>query len=305
MNSAPTTFWEKVCELREKGRAQGLDLIWKRADLHKYLGLEFAATTINTAPSNYSISMEGNDIGKSVENGQSPKAWRVGRGQFQLIEDPDDDIETQRAQMRLAMKRAEELRERKRNTAIHSEIVSASQSSVAQSKPETVPSDMYSTLPVALTEGAREKADDLSTEQKALNIVRALLKDRYGEDVVIEEDRDGADLRVMIDGKTERIEVKGTKDSDIAWHKLKVSSKKSHDALVSGAASIYRVVDVDSANPCVHILIYGEDFILEPEPRWAVKRIPPNNERYPMRGLPYRYERPHDPVALEDWEILK
>ena len=135
--------------------------------------------------------------------------------------------------------------------------------------------------------------------------MRALLKDKYGEDVEIEEDRDGVDLRVTIDGNTERIEVKGTKDSDIAWQKLKVSSKKSHDALVKGDATIYRVVDVDSADPRVHILIYGEDFTLEPEPRWAVKRIPPDNERYPLLEKPYRYDRPHAPVALDDWEILK
>ena len=156
-----------------------------------------------------------------------------------------------------------------------------------------------------MTKGGRKEVEDPSTEQKALNIVRALLTDKYGEDVEIEEDRDGVDLIVTIDGKTERIEVKGTKDSDIAWKKLKVSSKKSHDALVSGDASIYRVVDVDSANPRVYILIYGEDFTLEPEPRWAVKRIPPDNDRYPLQGMPYRYERPFDPVALDDWEILK
>lgn len=255
-------------------------------------------------PHNSSVSWEGDGIGDFVIKGQSPKVWRVGRGLFQLVVDPGDDEVAQRAQMRLAMKRAEELRAKKRNTAIHSEIASASQHSVAPPKPEIPSADGYSVVPIALTE-ERKEVEVLSTEQKALNIVRALLKDRYGEDVVIEEDRDGADLRVTIDGNTERIEVKGTKDSEIAWQKLKVSSKKSHDALVSGDASIYRVVDVDSADPRVYILIYGEDFTLEPETRWAVKRIPPDNERYPMRGLPYRYERPHDPVALEDWEILK
>ena len=26
---------------------------------------------------------------------------------------------------------------------------------------------------------------------------------------------------------------------------------------------------------------------------------------YPLRGLPLRYDRPFDPVALEDWEALK
>jgi hypothetical protein len=164
---------------------------------------------------------------------------------------------------------------------------------------------MHCIVPIALTEGGSNKTKSLTTEQKALAIVRGLLKTAYGEDVLIEEDRDGVDLRVTIDGKTERIEVKGTQDFDIAWQKLKVSSKKSHDALVSGDASIYRVVDVDSANPRVYILTHGEDFTLEPEPRWAVKRIPPDNERYPLQGKSYRYDRPYDPVAFDDWEILK
>jgi hypothetical protein len=26
---------------------------------------------------------------------------------------------------------------------------------------------------------------------------------------------------------------------------------------------------------------------------------------YPLRGLPYSYERPTDPVAEDDWEVLK
>ncbi len=36
-----------------------------------------------------------------------------------------------------------------------------------------------------------------------------------------------------------------------------------------------------------------------------VKRVMPRDDRYPLRGMPYRYDRPHDPVALEDWDILK
>ena len=27
--------------------------------------------------------------------------------------------------------------------------------------------------------------------------------------------------------------------------------------------------------------------------------------RYPLRGLPYSYDRPTDPVAEDDWAILK
>ena len=26
---------------------------------------------------------------------------------------------------------------------------------------------------------------------------------------------------------------------------------------------------------------------------------------YPLRGLPYRYDRPTDPVAEDDWDVLK
>ncbi len=283
---------------------------WKRKDIREKLesiGRNHSLNTINTVPSNFSVAKEGEGIGNTVKNGTDPKFWRGGPGLYELIEDPDDDPETQQAQMRRAIARAKELRENNkgRSATMHPPIAPTSLSSVARSKPEIPSFNVDSIVPIALTEAERKKMEDLSTEQKALNIVRARLRDRYGEDVEIEEDGDGVDLRVTIDGKTERIEVKGTKDSDIAWQKLKVSSKKSHDALVSGDASIYRVVDVDSADPRVHILIYGEDFTLEPEPRWSVKRILPDNERYPMRGLPYRYDRPHDPVALDDWEILK
>ena len=287
-------FWRQVYRLREMdviGRA------WKTAQLNEYMERprgEYAASTIAVRPHNSCVSLEGHGIGDFVSKGQSPKVWRVGRGLFQLIEDPDDDPETQQAQMRRAMARAEELRAKKRTATMHSPIASISQTPVAQPKPE-----------IRSSEAGLKKMEDLSTEQKALAIVREFLKDRYGDDVEIEEDRDGVDLRVTVDGRTERIEVKGTADSTIAWEKLKVSSRKSHDALVRGDALIYRVVDVHSADPRIYILIHGEDFTLEPEPRWAVKRVPPDNERYPMRGLPYRYDRPHEPVALDDWEILK
>ena len=287
-------FWQQVYRLREMDM---IGRVWKTAQLNEYLERprgEYAATTIAVRPHNSCVSLEGSGIGDFVRKGQSPKVWRVGRGLFQLIEDPDDNPEIQQAQMRRAVARAEELRSKKRIATMHSPVASTTQTSVVQPEPE-----------IRSSEAELKKIDELSTEQKALNIVRALLKDRYGEDVEIEEDRDGVDLRVTIDGKTERIEVKGTKDSDIAWEKLKVSSQKQHDALVNGDAVLYRVVDVDGADPRVHFLIYGEDFTLEPEPRWAVKQIPPDNERYPLRGMPYRYDRPFDPVALEDWEFLQ
>ncbi len=154
-------------------------------------------------------------------------------------------------------------------------------------------------------EALKKIANLKSTEKKALFIAHLFFRLVHGERAKIEEDHEGTDLKVTIEGKTERIEVKGTEDSDIAWSKLKVSSQKSHDALVSGDASIYRVVDVNSAKPRIYILEHGKHFTLEHEPRWAVKRILPDSEHYPLRGMPYRYERPFDPVALDDWEILK
>ena len=293
---------DDIIHLRREGL---LNRRWNRRDILDNLGMKHRQNTINTVPSNFSISREGDSIGNSVKDkGATPIFWRVGRGEYELIEDPDDDPETQQAQMKMAKDRAKKLRVVKKLNAAFRPVNASTLPGRVSAQPKHEPISPV-TIDTASTEEGRKKNKSLSTEQKAIAIVRGFLKTAYGEDVVIEEDRDGVDLRVTIDGKTERIEVKGTKDSDIAWEKLKVSSRKQHDALVSGDATIYRVVDVHSADPRVYVLIHGEDFTLEPEPRWAVKRIPPDNERYPLRGMPYRYDRPHDPVALEDWEILQ
>lgn len=40
----------------------------------------------------------------------------------------------------------------------------------------------------------------------------------------------------------------------------------------------------------------------------VVRPRPPRPEsasRYPLRGLPYRYDRPTEPVAEDDWAVLK
>ena len=143
----------------------------------------------------------------------------------------------------------------------------------------------------------------MSTEQKALYIVEKYIRHKYGSDVEIEEDHDGADLRFSVHGQDEqRIEVKGTASKDIAWSQLKVSSQKSHDALESGEATMYRVVNVDGLQPSIYILKYDQDFTLEPEPRWAVRQIKREDDRYPLRGRSYRYNLPFDPVAQDDWE---
>ncbi len=241
MNSTPITFWELVYDLRERGQ---ITRTWKRAAIKEHLSGRFAATTINSEPSNYSISKDGDEIGNFVKDGQSPRAWRVGRGQFQLIVDPADDEGTQSEQIRLAMARAEQLRAQKRRDASnHAGIAFASRAN-AIVQPKSVESDkgFFTPIPIALAESERQAMAGLSTEQKAMAIVRDYLVKKYGHHTESEEDRESADISVSIDGVTVIIEA---------------------------------------------------------------KRVTPKNDRYPLRGKPYRYDRPYDPVAFDDWEILK
>ena len=106
-------FWDDVYQLREKGL---IPRVWKRADLRSYLqipGGPYSAESISQRPSDESVSFCRDDIGLDVKNGKEPKAWRVGpprSGQFQLIEDPEDDEDTQEKEHLLALLRAMELR---------------------------------------------------------------------------------------------------------------------------------------------------------------------------------------------------
>ena len=306
-NGEPATFWDHVYRLREE---EHIPLLWRSGDLREFLEGQYSPHSISSDPSNYHISMEDNTVGYFVKDGSPPKVWRVGRGLYRLIADPDDDAATQEAETTRAKNLAEELRSRNgRRGEQPREAPAASPNRPARPGPETqsVPGspELYPSVPVALTPMELQDLDGRSTEQKALYIVGRYLKDKYGDQTEIEKDRDGADLRVSVDGRSERIEVKGTESSSLAWPQLKVSSQKSHDALESGDASIYRVVDVASANPRIYILTHGRHFTLEPEPRWAVKRVPLGDDRYPLRGQPYRYDRPDDPVAEDEWEALE
>lgn len=82
---------------------------------------------------------------------------------------------------------------------------------------------------------------------------------------------DGYDLQVEWDGGEEKIEIKGTADDTIAFWKLKVSGKRSYELLLNGTP-IYRVVSVYSRSPSIYVLKHGEDFEMNEEPRWALKR---------------------------------
>ena len=165
----------------------------------------------------------------------------------------------------------------------------------------------YEFYTVSLSDPVRRRISDLKTGQKAEAIVRLFLIQTYGARAKIKKVRDGADLRVEFDdGNSFGVEVKGTSDTKIAWGKLKVPSQQSHNALKSGEVVMFRVVDVNGENPRIYVLEHGHDFYMQDEPRWSVKPAKPNGQkRYPFIGEPYRYDDPYEPVAQDDWEILK
>ena len=315
------TFWECVYDARHNGL---IPRVWRTSELIEVLtppAGRFSPNTASVLPYNGSVSREGNGIGDFVRRGGEPKAWRVGRGKFQLVMDPDDNVDQQHTQRELAMKRAGELTSGIRRSAAQQNRVSAPPPSVQAQRrsrtnieSNTLPangrnlraSGRHESVSVSLNDLDLREIAESSTEQKALYIVEKYIRDEYGEQVEIEDDQDGADLRITVGGKTvKRIEVKGTGSKEIAWSQLKVSSQRSHDSLESGDASMYRVVDVEGTQPRIYMLTYGRDFTLEPEPRWAVKQVRPEDDRYPLRGRPYRYDHPEGPVAGDDWESLK
>ena len=305
-------FWEQVLDLRQRGEIRQ---VWKAGDLVKHLGESFTLNYIRSAPGNLCIDTEGGTIGDYVKKGQTPKVWRVGRGDYKLIEDPEDSRDVQSSEMRRANNLADKLRppSKKRTNRPKAPYSSERLEPRVESQTPlndpadngTLMADKYNPIVVSLDHSDRQRLSDLRTiDDKAMFIVEKYLDDKYQGKARVMEDKDGADLRCSIDGKTERIKVKGTPLSTIAWQELEVSSQKSYESLESGGVLMYRVVDVNGPRPKIYILAHGKDFTMEPEARWAVRRIAPKDNRYPLRGEPYRYSLPFDPVADEQWEVV-
>ena len=163
----------------------------------------------------------------------------------------------------------------------------------------------YESYSVRLSVAERESMYGLSARAKAEKIVRKYLDREHG-DVKVVPDPDGADLKVYLDGKIIRVRVSGTDAPAIAWNLMDVSSQQTHDELKRGKVVMFRVVDVDSQNPRIYVLKHGRDFYLEQEAKWSVKPVKSDDQdKYPLRGLPYRYDDPFEPVAIEDWGFLK
>lgn len=164
----------------------------------------------------------------------------------------------------------------------------------------------YESYSVSLSAAERESMYGLSTGAKAEKIILKHFASEHGDQIRVEPDLNGADLKVFLDGKIIRIEVKGTSATTMAWSFMKALGQKSYDDLKSGKVALFHVVDVDSQNPRIYVLKHGRDFYLEQELKWSIKPVKlEDKDRYPLRGLPYRYDDPFEPVAIEDWEFLK
>ncbi len=308
MNSSGLSFWEHVYNLRKRSL---IPRIWKAGHLRAYLqdpvGPSYSPNTVNVNPSNSSVSAEGNSIGDFVLRGAVPKAWRVGRGQYQLIVDPEDDEETQRAELERAIAMANAARSSR--SQISRSIPAPASPSLeysagSQTRSRFALTGMYPSVEVELTTEDRQAMRTLSIQERAVFIVRRHLHERFGPGAVIEADERGADLRVSAEGERHIVQIEATDSPVMDWEQMKISDQRAHYALTSGGATMYRVVNISGQNPRIYILNHGEHFTLEPEPTWAVKKVTPADEKYPLRGEPYTYDMPFEPVAQEDWEVM-
>ncbi len=84
------TFWEAIRRLREQGL---IPRVWSRADIRPHLHDQFAENTITTVPSNASMARDGLSMGDYVKKGAAPMAWRVARGRFELVDDPEGEAD--------------------------------------------------------------------------------------------------------------------------------------------------------------------------------------------------------------------
>jgi hypothetical protein len=105
----------------------------------------------------------------------------------------------------------------------------------------------------------------------AVKVVELFFLSKY-PDATFSRGTKGADIEVLHSGKTERYEVKGTIDPEISWSKLKVSSQDCYNCLVEGMVLI-RVTNIGNTQMKLYFMKYGEDFTLEKEVRYAVKKL--------------------------------
>jgi len=112
-----------------------------------------------------------------------------------------------------------------------------------------------------------------SIRDRAVEIVRFfLLTQNKNTRFYDRPKKKGADLSYEVNNEIINIEIKGTKDDDISWDKLKVSGKPSCKGIKDGWP-VYRVTGVFNSNPRIYVLKHKVDFELIREPRWRFRKI--------------------------------
>ena len=323
------SFRDEVHRLRADGLVAR---VWRPADLRIHLAGRFAHGTFAANPNNSSISRIGDWAGSSVRHGVTPWAWRVDRGEYELIVDPQDSVETQVREMRSALERAEELREpgAVEGDVPDADVLRAVRRAIPNGpgerldggaldlhrprrfregaaspgdsvRPSSLRAKVPNAIPVSLTQGERKLIEGLSTHQKADWIVRRHLAQTGEVRGQIREYAGSAALRVSTEEGGHTVEVVGTERPEISWGEFKVSSPQVHDSLESGDSVIYYVVNVSGVEPSIHKLKHGRDFELEPQPTWVLKPLQQTDGRHPLRGLGFSFRDPFEPVAVDEW----
>lgn len=99
-------FWDTVYELRQR---RAIPRSWTKSSLLPYLQGTHNEKMIDFVVSGNSVSRDGRQVGRNIRFGFPPQAWRMGRGRFQLLADPDDEPATWQAERQLAAELAETL----------------------------------------------------------------------------------------------------------------------------------------------------------------------------------------------------
>lgn len=136
-------------------------------------------------------------------------------------------------------------------------------------------------IPFRLTDSEKRRLDrsyantgkSAAIGKRAVEIVRLYFQKTHRGCTFIEPTK-GADLHPVWSSGEAELEVKGTDSEDIAWSKLKVSSRHSFELLKKGLP-LYRVTCVFSETPTLHILKSGVDFKMTGEDRWSVQGLTP------------------------------
>jgi|GEM_PF-972995 len=92
------------------------------------------------------------------------------------------------------------------------------------------------------------------------------------EATVFKDCKNGGDVTTCIEEIETHYETKGTERSDISFSKLKVSGWHCHGPLVAGM-ELVRVINIGNTKMQIHFMKYSQDFLLQPEPRWSVRKI--------------------------------